>query len=117
MVFSKQNDKLMASLAFKNNMDMDKVLSAYLITGNQFFMLLHALEGQTIKIPSKRRLTAANLNNIYFIEDDKREYADYERYDCIEKDGEMYSVISEEKRILNHYYIPVIRAEEVKDIE
>jgi hypothetical protein len=41
MIFKKQNDALMTSLAIRNNIDIDKVLSAYLICGHDFFMLLH----------------------------------------------------------------------------
>ena len=72
---------MLLNLALKNNIDMDRVLSAYLICGDQLFMLLHVFEGQDLHIPSKRRLNAANAHNIHFIEDDKREFADYEKYD------------------------------------
>lgn len=89
------------------------MLSAYLITGDMLFMLLHVFEGQNLKVPSKRRLNALNLHNIQFIEDDKQLYKDYEKYDSLEYKGKMYSVISEEKKLLNHYYIPVIPTEDV----
>ena len=102
---------MLLNLAVKNNLDMDKVLSAYLIAGDLSFMLLHVFEGQNIHIPSKRRLNAMNLRNIEFIEDDKQIYKDYEKYDSIEYKGKWYSVISEEKKVLNHYYIPVIAKE------
>lgn len=115
MIFSKENDKMLMNLALKNNLDMDKVLSAYLITGDLFFMLLHVFEGQDLHVPSKRRLNAANLHNIEFLEDDKREYKDYEKYDSIEKDGKFYTVISEERKILNHWYLPIILSEVIKD--
>ena len=111
MIFSKENDEMLLNLAIKNNLDMDKVLAAYLITGDMFFMLLHVFEGQDLHIPSKRKLNAANLKNIEFIEDDKRHFADYEKYDCLEYKGNMYSVICEEKRILNHWYLPVVLSE------
>ena len=113
MTFSKLKDDVLLNLAQKNNLDMDRVCAAYLTVGDDIFMLLHILEGQTIDIPSKKRLSAANAHNIHFIEDDKLEYKDYEKYDCIEKDGKMWSVIAEEKKILNHWYIPVIESTEV----
>ena len=117
MIFKKQNDKLMASLAVRNNMDIDKVLSAYLITGDDFFMLLHIFEGQTLKIPSKRRLCAANLHNIKYIEDDKQLFSDYKKGEIIEYKDKEYTVVSSEKKILNHYYIPVIESEVLDECE
>lgn len=113
MIFSKLNDELLLNIAQKNNMDLDRVCAAYLTVGDNIFMLLHELEGQKITIPSKKRLSAANAHNIHFIEDDEHQYIDYEKYDCIEKDGKMWSVIAEEKKILNHWYIPVIETTEV----
>ena len=115
MIFSKENDKLLLNLAQKNNVDMDRILSAYLVCGDQLFMLLHIFEGQDLHIPSKRRLNAANAHNIHFIEDDKREFADYEKYDSLEYKGHWYNVVAEEKKILNHWYIPVIESKEVED--
>ena len=111
MIFKKENDALMLELALKNNIDLDKVISAYLVTGDAFFMLLHIFEGQTLKIPSKRRLGAANLHNILFIEDDKRQFADYEKKQYLEYKGESYVVVAPEKKLLNHYYLPVIKEE------
>lgn len=111
MTFQKDNDDLAASLAVKNNLDMDSVLAAYLIAGNDIFMLLHLFEGRQLRIPSKRRLSATNCHNIKFIEDDERKYFQYEKNDEIEYNGKTYIVISEEKKILNHYYIPLIPIE------
>ena len=113
MIFKKENDELLLNLAIKNKVDMDKILSAYLVSGDQLFMLLHIFEGQDLHIPSQRRLNAANAHNIHFIEDDERQYADYERYDSLEYKGQWYNVVAEEKRILNHYYIPVIKSGEI----
>lgn len=110
MIFSKPNDKMLLNLAQKNNIDMDRILSAYLVCGDRLFMLLHIFEGQDLHIPSKRRLNAANAHNIHFIEDDKREFADYEKYDSLFYKGEWYNVVAEEKKILNHWYIPVIES-------
>ena len=111
MIFKKENDELMVSLAVKNNMDIDKILSAYLICGDDFFMLLHVFEGQTLHIPSKRRLCAANIHNIHYIEDNKQVYGDYVKGEIIEYKGVEYTVVAPEKKILNHYYIPVIESE------
>lgn len=110
MIFSKDNDEMLLNLAQKNNVDMDRVLSAYLVCGDQLFMLLHIFEGQDLHIPSKRRLNAANAHNIHFIEDDKRKFADYEKYDSLKYKGIWYNVVAEEKKILNHWYIPVIES-------
>ena len=114
MIFSKENDVMLMNLAVKNNLDMDKVLSAYLVTGDLCFMLMHIFEGQNIHIPSKIRLNAANLKNMEFIEDDKRLYKDYDRYDPVEYKGQEYTVIAEEKKVLNHWYLPVVLSEAVK---
>ena len=107
----KTNDEMIIGLAVKNNMDMDKVVAAYLISGDQFFMLLHALEGQDIKIPSERRLCMSNLNNIRYIEDDERKYSDCDRLDVVIKDDKSWSVVAKEKKVLNHWYLPVIEVE------
>lgn len=112
MIFSKENSSLVVSTAIKNNLDIDKALAAYLTVGNDIFVLFHILEGQVVQFPSKRRLLNSTLHNIQFIEDDDRIYADYEKNDSIEYKGEFYSVISTEKKILNHYYIPVIKSSE-----
>lgn len=112
MIFRKDGDKLLAALASKTNMDMDKVISAYLILGDDLFLLLRIFEGQTFSLPSKRRLGCMNLHNIYFIEDDERKYADYERKQIIETDGKEYCVAGKEKKFLNHYYIPVTLLED-----
>ena len=110
MIFSKENDEMLLNLALKNNIDIDRVLSAYLICGDLLFMLLHVFEGQDLHVPSKRRLNAANAHNIHFIEDDKREFADYEKYDSLEYKGQWYNVVQEERKILNHWYLPVIES-------
>ena len=110
MIFKKENDELLMALAVKNDMDMDKVISAYLITGDMSFLLMRVFEGQTVKFPSKRRLGTANLHNIHFIEDDERLFKDYDKYDEIEYDGKTWTVVSAEKKLLNHWYIPVMEA-------
>lgn len=116
MIFSlKNNDELLLNLATRNNIDMDRILSAYLVCGDQLFMLLHIFEGQDLHIPSKRRLNAANAHNIHFIEDDERKYADYEKYDSLEYKGQWYNVVQEERKILNHWYLPVIESKSEED--
>lgn len=111
MVFQKDGDELLLNLAVKNNCDLDKIISAYLIAGNSLFMLLHVFEGQTLKVPSGRKLNAANLHNVFFIEDDERKFADYEKHQYLEYKGVEYQVAAPEKKILNHYYIPVIKSD------
>ncbi len=115
MVFRKDGDKLLTSLGIKNNIDLDKLISAYLIVGDDLAMLLHIFEGQTITFPSKRRLGCMNLHNINFIEDDDKMFSDYKRKQIVEYKGKEYTVIAEEKKILNHYYLPVVPLEEDKD--
>lgn len=117
MIFQKNGDELITSLAVRNNMDIDKVISAYLITGDQLLMLLHIFEGQTLTIPSKRRLGCANLHNVLFIEDDKQLYKDYEKKQILEYKGEEYVVVNKERKILNHYYLPVIKEETLEEEE
>lgn len=110
MIFSQnENDNLAASLAIKNNLDLDKVISAYLVTGDDFFILLHIFEGQTLTIPSERRLGVANLANIEFIEDDERKFCDYKKKEILEYNNTSYVVVSSERKFLNHYYLPVIK--------
>ena len=116
MIFKpSESDNLFASLALKNNMDLDKVVSAYLVTGDAFLILLHIFEGQTLNIPSERRLGVANLHNIQFIEDDKQEFADYKKKQILEYNNESYVVVAPEKKFLNHYYLPVIKEESLKE--
>ena len=115
MIF-KCDDKFLVSLAEKNNLDMDKFLSAYLIMGEQFLLLLHVFEGQDLHIPSKRRLSAPSLHNIFFIEDDEEKYKDYVAGNVITENDVDYVVVAKEKRILNHIYIPVIKEEESGDL-
>ena len=112
MIFQKDNDKLLTSIAVKNNLDMDKVISGYLIMGEQFLMLLHVFEGQELKVPSKRRLSSPSLKNIEFIEDDERKYAEYQKSDVIDLNDREYIVIDCEKKYLNHWYIPVMELKE-----
>lgn len=115
MIFAKNGDELLCSLATRNRVDLDKVISAYLITGEQLLMLLHIFEGQTLNIPSKRRLNCANLHNILFIEDDERKYADYQKKQILTYKDVEYIVVSEEKKVLNHYYLPVIREDTLEE--
>ena len=116
MIFkANENDNMLMNLAIKNNMDLDKVISAYLVTGDEFLILLHIFEGQTLQIPSKRKLGVANLHNIQFIEDDKQEFADYDKKQILEYKGNSYVVVAKEKKLLNHYYLPVIQEETIGD--
>lgn len=115
MIFAKDGDELLCSLATRNRIDLDKVISAYLITGEQLLMLLHIFEGQTLTIPSKRRLNCANLHNILFIEDDERKCADYQKKQILTYKDEDYIVVSEEKKVLNHYYLPVIKEDTLEE--
>ena len=116
MIFKQsENNTLFLSLALKNNMDLDKVISAYLVTGDEFLILLHIFEGQTLNIPSERKLNVANLYNIQFIEDDERKFSDYEKKQVLEYKGESYVVVSPEKKVLNHYYLPVIKEDILKE--
>ena len=112
MIFQKENDEILAYLATKNNMDMESVIAAYLVMGDKFDILLQIFEGRTLKIPSKRKLNCPNLNNIHFIEDDERKYFDYVKGNIISIGDNEYKVISSEKKILNHYYLPVELLEE-----
>lgn len=112
MIFKKDNDKLMATLAVKNNLDMDKVLAAYLTVGDDFFLLLHIFQGQTLKIPSDRRMVAANAHNVHFIEDNKMIYKDVEKGDHVVYKGNCYTAVGKLTKILNHYYIAVVENEE-----
>jgi hypothetical protein len=108
VIFQKENDKLLLSLAVKNNLDMDSVIAGYLIMGEQFLMMMRVFEGRQLQIPSKRRLCSPSLRNIHFIEDDKRKYEDYERDDVIDLGDKEYTVVAEERKVLNHWYIPVV---------
>ena len=112
MVFHKNNDKFLASLAARNNIDMDKLLSGYLIMGEQFLFLLHVFEGSVLNIPSKRKLCSPSLHNIQFIEDDENNYKDYKKNDILTYKDRDYIVVNSEKKILNHWYLPVILDED-----
>lgn len=115
MIFQKQGDELLTSIAIKNNLDMDKMISAYLILGEDMLMLMHIFEGQTLDIPSKRRLSCANLHNILFIEDDERKYSDYKKKQILEYKGVEYCVVAPERKLLNHYYVSVIPLDVLED--
>jgi len=112
MIFHKNNDTFLASLAIKNNLDMDKLLSGYLIMGEKWLLLMHVFEGCVLKIPSKRRLSSPSLYNIHYIEDDERVYGDYKRNDVLTYKDVDYIVVAEEKKVLNHWYLPVIHEED-----
>jgi len=112
MIFQKENDKALAYLAVKNNMDMESIISAYLIMGDKFQILLQMFEGRELKIPSKRKLNIPNLNNIQFIEDDERKYSDYVKGNVVTIGDDDYMILSSEKKVLNHYYLPVKNMEE-----
>lgn len=115
MIFQKENDELLSNIAIKNNMDMDKVISAYLICGDDLFMLMHIFEGQDIRIPSKRKLNCYNLHNIKFIEDDERRYADYRKKEILTVKDVDYVVVAPERKVLNHYYLPVIEEDTMEN--
>ena len=116
MIFKpSEGDKLFASLAIKSKMDIDKAIAAYLVTGDAFLILLHMFEGQTLNIPSERRLGTENLHNIQFIEDDKRQFADYDKKQILEYKGNSYVVVAKERKFLNHYYLPVIQEKTIGD--
>ena len=108
MIFHKNNDTFLSSLAVKNNLDMDKLLSAYLKMGEKFLFLLHVFEGCELHIPSKRRLCSPSLYNIQFIEDDNKDYEDYKKGDIICYKENSYKIVSNETKILNHWYLAVI---------
>jgi len=111
MIFQKDGDKFLASLAIKNNVDMDKILSAYLILGENVSLILHIFEGCDLHIPSERKLGNGTLHNIKFIEDDARKYSDYKKGEYINLEDKSYKVVAPEKKILNHWYVPVIEEE------
>ena len=113
MVF-RNSDKFLAALAVRNNLDIEQVIAGYLIMGEQFHLLLHVFEGKDIHIPSKRRLSSPSLHNVRYIEDDGRKYDGVRRYDDVSYDGKVYVAISEERKFLNHWYLPVIPKEEKK---
>lgn len=108
MIFKKDNDSFLLALALKNNLDMDTVISGYLIMGDQFQMLLNVFEGKELKVPSKRRLSSPSLRNIRFIEDDERKFQDYVKGNIIILNDKDYEVVDVEKKILNHWYVPVV---------
>ena len=112
MVFSKDRDELITALAVRNRMDMDRIISCYLVAGDDLFVLLRILEGQTVTVPSKRRLNCASLHNIRFIEDDDGKYGDVVKGDWINFNGEDYVAVSGEKKVLNHCYLPVAKEDE-----
>lgn len=108
----KNNDSFFMTMAIKNNLDIDAVIAAYLIMGEQFQILLNVFEGHDIHIPSRRRLSSPSLHNVFFIEDDSREYEDFDRLDEVRYKEKTYIVVSKEKKLLNHWYLPVIPKEE-----
>lgn len=110
MIFQK-DDELVLKLAAKNNMDMDRIVSAYLVADDCVLPLLHIFEGQTLRIPSSRKLNGMNLNNILFIEDDERRFFDYKKGQILTYKDEDYVVLNSEKKVLNHYYLPVKKDE------
>ena len=107
MIFSDRENVLASFTAMKPGIDQDKLISAYLIAGDALFYLLKMFEGQEINVPSARKLNMAKAREIFFIEDDKREYANCEVRDIIEYQDKTWEVAAVEKRILNHYYIAV----------
>ena len=109
------NDGLMAALAVKNNLDTDRVMACYLVAGDDLFWLMRILEGQTVTVPSKRRLGCANLHNVRFLEDDERKYSELVRRDEVEEDGKAWTVVGKERKILNHWYLPVTEEEDEED--
>lgn len=107
----KNNDSFLMAMAIKNNLDTDSVIAAYLIMGQQFQILLSLFEGRDLHIPSKRRLSSPSLHNVFFIEDDSREYQDVDKSDEVTYEGKKYIAVSKERKLLNHWYLPVIPKE------
>lgn len=114
MVFQSKDNSQASFIAMKQNVNSDKLISAYLIAGDSLFYLMKLFEGQNIEVPSNRKLNVAKSYNVQFIEDDERIYSEYNVKDVIEHNGKEYSVVAAEKQILNHYYIAV---EEVNNDE
>lgn len=102
------NNELLINLSVKNHLDLDKVIAGYLVAGDEFLILLNIFEGQTLNIPSSRKLNAPCLQNIHLIEDDERKYKDYVKSNIIDYNDKEYKVINVERKILNHWYIPVV---------
>ena len=108
----KNNDSFLMTMAMKNNLDLDSVIAAYLIMGEHFQVLLSVFEGRDLHIPSRRRLSSPSLHNVFFIEDDKHQYEDFDKLDELEYNGKTYIVVNKERKFLNHWYIPVLPKEE-----
>ena len=50
-----------------------------------------------------------------FIEDDERRYSDYKKKEVLEYKGDEYCVVAQERKLLNHYYIPVIKMDVLEE--
>ena len=107
MVFTDEENALASFTSMKSGVDQDKLISAYIIAGDALFYLLKIFEGQEINVPSARKLNMAKAHEIFFIEDDKREYANCEMKDIVEYENKLWEVAAKEKKILNHYYVAV----------
>ncbi|MBP5422710.1 MAG: hypothetical protein J6Y78_09750 [Paludibacteraceae bacterium] len=106
MTLKKDGDEIVADFALKNGLDMEQVLASYLIMGDNLFYIAKLLEGKDIHVPSKAKFNGLN-RKIYFLEDDERKYAMIEKGTIIHLDRGDYKVIASEKKILNHYYLPL----------
>ena len=117
MVLKKNGDRFLMDMAARNELDPDKMTAAWLILGDDLFVLLRLFEGQTLKVPSKRRLNFARKNSAFFIEDDKRKWRDWKKGEYLEYDDKSYLVLAPERKILNHWYIPVVDEDSLDEEE
>lgn len=110
-IIDDDNSKLLMKIATDNNMNMDKLFSAYLIIGNDLFFLLDLLEGMQIHIPTHNKRTSAERRDLFLIEY-KDEFVDCKSGDIITYNGVKYRVYTKGRKVLNHNYLPVTKVEE-----
>lgn len=106
MTLSKSGDEMAVEMAIRNNLDMEQVLSAYLIMGDGLFYMMRLMEGKELHIPSKHRLSSVG-RRMFFVEDDEGKYSSCKKGDVVEMRGGRHKVVAPESRILNHVYLPV----------
>lgn len=99
---NKDKSKSLAKIALANNLDIQDVLSIYLILGDDLFFVLSALSGKTVKFPTHNKLS--EVGNNQSIKIFECEEGDYVVGEIIESDVGLYKVIREPQSILNHYY-------------
>ena len=107
MKFNKDVSESVVSLAIRNKMDLDVAASAYLVAGDSLPCLLQVLEGQTVEVPSDRKLDALRVHNIQFIEDDEGKYRNLKIREVFEYKDRVWKVVATEKKLLNHWYLSV----------